>query len=87
MCMCMCTHMATKTISIMDDAYELLVRHRIKNESFSEVIRRNFSNKSDIMKFAGAWSHLSDEEIKKMKGKIFEMRKHSTKELLERIKK
>ena len=45
----MCTHthlcMGTKTISIMDDVYELLITNKVGNESFSEEIRRVFSKR------------------------------------------
>ncbi len=37
--------MATKTITIMDDAYDLLTDNKLKEESFSEEIRRIFSKK------------------------------------------
>lgn len=42
MCTRMC--MATKTITIMEDAYEMLTSHKKAGESFSEEIRRVFSN-------------------------------------------
>ena len=32
--------MGTKTISIMDDVYKLLVRYKKPDESFSEELRR-----------------------------------------------
>ena len=65
----MCTHMCmgTKTISIMDDAYKILLRNKMKDESFSEVIRRHFSRKQSLMQFAGAWRDVSDEERKNKK--------------------
>ena len=78
--------MGTKTISIMDDVYELLVRHKRKDESFSDVIRKVFVRKKDIMRFAGAWKDISDEDTKKMKDFIKKMRKDSTKEFLRNIK-
>lgn len=74
--------MGTKNISIMDDVYRILVRNRMGGESFSEVIRRNFSRKKDIMEFAGAWKDMREEEAEEMKEKIRELRKKSTKELL-----
>jgi predicted CopG family antitoxin len=37
--------MATKTITIMDDAYDLLHRNKLEDESFSDEIRRVLSNK------------------------------------------
>ena len=85
MCMCMC--MGTKTITIMDEAYGLLLRRKRENESFSEVIIRLVRKKSNIMELAGAWSEMSDKDIEKMKSNIAELRKKSTGELIERVKK
>ena len=78
--------MATKNISIMSDVYELLVRKKEKNESFSDVIRRTVSKKKDIMEFAGVWKNIADKEIEEMENSINKLRKRSTKELLKRVK-
>lgn len=75
--------MTTKTISIMDDAYRLLRARKRENESFSEVIRRVFENKKDIMEFAGSLSNLSDEEVDDIKMIIENLKKKSGKELME----
>lgn len=85
MCMCTRTCMATKTITIMDDAYNLLLSRKNNNESFSEVIRKMAGKKGDIMRLAGAWKHLTSEEVEKRKSDIRKLRKESTKELLNRI--
>ena len=86
----MCTHicmcMGTKTISIMDDAYDLLVRNRRKGESFSSVIRRIAEKKKDIMEFAGIWKNKDDEEIEEVKENIIKFRKKATSDLLRKIK-
>lgn len=66
--------MGTKTISIMDDAYELLLKAKRENESFSDVIRR-ITNKPSIMDVAGSWDHIPDNEIEDMKRKIKDLRK------------
>ena len=43
-----------KTITIMDDAYEILKRMKKKDESFSELIRRfNKEQKTDLTKWFG----------------------------------
>lgn len=78
--------MATKTISIMDDVYELLARNKRENESFSDVIRRTLKNKEDIMQFKGAWGDLSDTEITQRKQLIDKLRKDSSKNTLTRVK-
>lgn len=82
--MCMC--MATKTISIMDDAYMLLLRNKMRNESFSEVIRRHFKKKRDIMEFAGAWNDMDNEEVDELKENIRKVREGFNRSIKKRIK-
>ena len=77
--------MGTKTISIMDDVYEILVKCKKPNESFSEELRRIVPKKGDIMECAGLWSHMSEEEAEDMKKTINQLRKDSYKSLLRRI--
>lgn len=61
----MCTFMGTKTITIMDDAYELLERSKITGESFSGEIRRLFGRKKKSFgEFAGAWKDMGKEDVK-----------------------
>ena len=79
--------MSTKTITIMEDAYKLLSVRKYKNESFSDVIRRMVREKKDIMRFAGAWKNVSDNEIKDMKKTIADVRRKSTVELLKKLDK
>lgn len=53
--------MVTKTLTITEDAYNLLVQHKYQGESFSQELRRIFSKKKHktLMDFFGI---LSDEE-------------------------
>ncbi|MEK6890818.1 MAG: antitoxin VapB family protein [Nanoarchaeota archaeon] len=74
--------MVTKTISIMEDAYKILLAKKRKNESFSQLIRRELINKGDIMEFAGSLKKLSDKDTSEIKKNIENLRKKSTKELL-----
>ena len=64
----MCTHthmfMATKTITIMEDAYELLARAKHPDESFSDAIRRVVGKEEDIMDCFGVWSDETAEFVK-----------------------
>jgi predicted CopG family antitoxin len=57
--------MSTKTITIMDDAYDLLKKSKLPNESFSDVIRREFSSKKKMSDFFGAWSDFDTNSLKK----------------------
>ena len=68
--MCTRTCMVTKTITVMEDAYNLLLSRKNNNESFSEVIRKMVGKKGDIMRLAGAWKHLTNEEVEKRKSDI-----------------
>ncbi|MBU0459216.1 MAG: antitoxin VapB family protein [Nanoarchaeota archaeon] len=62
--------MGTKTITIMDDAYDMLNVLKVPGESFSDEIRRLTKTKGSIMEFAGAWSDISEKEAAKMKARI-----------------
>lgn len=85
--------MAVKTITITEDAYKALADDKKQNESFSEVILRTHSKKGNvesIMKFAGAWSDMSDETAEEIKKHIEAMRsragKRRRKELMKHLK-
>ena len=76
--------MGTKTISIMGDVYELLVKNKNPNESFSEELRRLVPKKGNIMECAGLWAHMNDKEAEDMKKHIEDFGKKFTKSLLKR---
>jgi predicted CopG family antitoxin len=78
--------MVTKTITIMDDAYMLLLRNKLREESFSDVIRRAFSKKKNIMKYAGAWKDMSDKEAEELKGNIRKIRDSFSKSVSKKVK-
>jgi len=62
--------MATKTISITEEAYERLASKKKEGESFSEVINR-ITNKRSLSEFAGI---LSNEEADRLEKNIKEGR-------------
>ncbi len=69
--------MGTKTITIMDDAYELLKSRKRKDESFSAVLRREIGkSKKPLTDFAGRWKDTP--EIRKIFDDILE-RRHNKK--------
>ena len=65
--------MATKTISITEEAYERLKTRKAENESFTDVINR-ISGKRSLMELAGV---LSKGEADKLEKNIKERRKAS----------
>ena len=73
--------MATKTISITEEAYERLRMKKEKNESFTDVINR-ITGKRDIMEFAGI---LTDQEAEKIKEHI-QKRRQASRERLNKIR-
>ncbi len=46
--------MTSKSISITDDVYEMLDKFRLKNESFSQVIKRLIESNLNIKDLASA---------------------------------
>ena len=64
--------MATKTITIMEDAYEKLAREKTNGESFSDVIRRLTSKNKNLDKF---FAILADDEVRILKSSIKEGRR------------
>ena len=54
--------MATKTISITEEAYEALVREKKNKESFTETILRMTKKTGKIADCFGTWSMTDEEE-------------------------
>ena len=52
--------MPSKSIFITEDVYKQLNKCHLKNESFSQVIKRLLESNSDIMDLAGAWKRIPD---------------------------
>ena len=73
--------MATKTISITEEAYERLRMNKAMNESFTDVINR-ITGRSSIMELAGV---LSSKDADKLEQHIKE-RRHAARDRLSRIK-
>jgi len=69
--------MATKTISITEDAYDRLRAWKVNNESFSDVINR-ITSKRRLSEIAGI---LTEEEGKALERKIKKGREISNKRM------
>ncbi|MEK6849930.1 MAG: antitoxin VapB family protein [Nanoarchaeota archaeon] len=68
----------TKNIAIMDKAYDVLTRHKLPGESFSQVILREFEpQKSSWTDYIGTFSDISDKEAAQMQADIKRARKLS----------
>ncbi len=78
--------MTTKTITITQSAYLALAGHKKGGESFSELIKRSFSQKGDVWRFAGAWKHLEEKAIEDVKKDIERMTSQPTKQLLKKLR-
>ena len=79
--------MATKNISITEEAYFLLLRKKMReNESFSEIITREFSNKEKLTKLFGMLKGKAGEEFEDNLNKIRKAREIADKKRAMRIK-
>jgi len=64
-------NLASKTISVSEDVYNLLRRNKLRGESFSSAIRRLAKGRR-ISDCAGLWSDLPDAEVEEIKAGILE---------------
>ena len=78
--------MATKTLTIMEDVYDLLIDHKNKNESFSEEIRRILSEKKRTHKLIEIFGILSNEEGEAMMRNLNERKELGSNRTEERLK-
>ncbi len=84
--------MVNINISIKREAYEFLKSFKTRDKSFSDVIlgfRENGRDRSgkSLLRFAGAWKHLKEDEIKEMEKRINSVRRKSTMDLLKNLEK
>jgi predicted CopG family antitoxin len=76
--------MTSKNISVSEDAYELLMKMKLKNESFTETIRR-LAKRRRLADCAGLWSDVPDAEMEQYLKSIAELRRRAS-ESLERTR-
>jgi predicted CopG family antitoxin len=72
--------MATKTLSITNDAYRTLKAHKRGNESFSDVINRWFPRHS-LRELAGVLSEREAADLKKHVGEL----RHASRVRVDRV--
>ena len=60
--------MVTKTLTITKDAYDLLVKNKLDDESFSQELNRLLTEKKrrPLSDFYGAWSKETGEKVLKI---------------------
>lgn len=61
--------MATKTISILEEAYRALLKEKGKNESFSDVVLKLTARRGRLADSAGKWD-MSDAELNRIKKEL-----------------
>lgn len=61
--------MATKTISILEEAYKALLKEKGKNESFSDVILKLTTKKGKISDSFGKWK-MTEKEWKSIEKEL-----------------
>lgn len=59
-----CKYMATKTVALDPEAYELLKRQKRAEESFSDAVKRLARPRRPISSFGGVWSDMTVKERK-----------------------
>lgn len=65
-------YMSTKTISITEDVYSMLLLEKRENESFSDVISRLVKRRSKLSDSFGKWE-MTDKEIEEFKSELHHM--------------
>ncbi|MBI4170573.1 MAG: antitoxin VapB family protein [Candidatus Aenigmarchaeota archaeon] len=69
--------MPTKTISVLEEVYKELLRHKKSGESFSDELRRLVYRKGKISECAGLWSWMEKSDIESIERAIAKRRKVS----------
>ncbi len=78
--------MATKTVALDEEAYDLLKRQKKGEESFSEAVKRLARPRRPITSFAGIWSDMSDAERKSI-DKVYASQRKADRRREEKIRK
>ncbi len=79
-CVHICIYVTSKNISLTDDAYELLKKMKMGNESFSDTIRR-LAKRHRLSDCVGLWADMPDEELEAITGSIEDLRRRAKESL------
>jgi predicted CopG family antitoxin len=60
------SNMASKTVALDTEAYELLRRQKREEESFSDAVKRLARPRRPITSFGGMWKDMSEKERKEL---------------------
>ncbi|MBI4139505.1 antitoxin VapB family protein [Candidatus Woesearchaeota archaeon] len=77
--------MTTKTLTIMEDAYDLLLQNKRKEESFSDVVRRVLSTRQRKRTLQDLFGILSEEEGAKILEDLKKIRRERSSRVLSRV--
>jgi predicted CopG family antitoxin len=58
--------MGFKTLTISEEAYRKLQRLKTKGESFTDTILKLTEGQGNILRHAGAWKEMSDQEAREL---------------------
>lgn len=76
--------MGTKTISIMDDVYDLLIKNKFAEESFSEEIRRLLGKKK-TQPLSHYFGILAEKEAEYMHKDLQKIKEYNQKQIAKRL--
>ena len=62
--------MGTKTISILDEAYDALAREKGDHESFSDVILKLTGRRGKLADSLGKWRDISNKEMEEIEKEL-----------------
>ncbi|MFZ0831182.1 MAG: antitoxin VapB family protein [Thermoplasmata archaeon] len=78
--------MASKTVALDVEAYELLKRQKKADESFSDAVKRLARPRRPLSTFAGIWSDMSPKE-REVVDRVYSVQREADRRREEKIRK